>query len=394
MAIQFWGSHWFRTPVMLEYTHNKCTNGCIYCYMNNSSFKFKDGCQSAVNQFTKSGATTLVRELINRKYPIAMSTGTDPFCKPNIKTTETILQYMKLNGNGLLAYTKGGDINTILGMCEGLEPKTILNIGITTLDDSISSRIEPNAPLPKERIELARRARENGIKVILQINPYTTHWMPDKSIEEFIGICKDLDINDVALSTLFLYAKIWGSDKYEFNKKEYGANNHARDIELMEVHRKLRIDGINSLLINFPVSTKVKSIYSDVFGDKLFPTINCQFNYMEKMYNEHNISEFSFDDIYNGITTPETRKVFDLPVKKSWVWGILREVLPAKPEQAEAASIRLATIKDVMLYIWNNAKATQSLQNAVCLDRINKNDGTFNLKMNERARYWMAIKKN
>jgi DNA repair photolyase len=336
---------------------------------------------------------TLTRELINRKYPIAMSTGTDPFCKPNIKTTETILQYMKLNGNGLLAYTKGGDIDAILGLCEGLESKTILNIGITTLDDDISKRIEPNAPLPKERIELARKAKQKGIKVILQINPYAKYWMPDNSIQEFINICKDIDIKDVSLSTLFLYSKIWGSDKYEFDKKEYGGNNHDRDVELHEVHRKLRMDDINSLLINFPVSTKVKSIYYDAFGDKLFPTINCQFNYIEKMYNEHNISEFSFDDIFNGITTQETREVFDFPIKKSWIWSIIREVLPAKNLQSEAANIKLKTIKDVMLYIWNNPKTTQSLQNSKCLDRIDNNDGTFNLKLNEQARYYMIINK-
>jgi len=392
MGISFWGSHFMRGPVMLEYTHNKCSNGCVYCYMNNTALKFKDECQSVVNQFTKPRQPTLVNELITRKYPIAMSTGTDPFCKPNIKTTETILQYMKLNGNGLLAYTKGGDIDAILGCVEGHEAKTMFHIGITTLDENISKRIEPNAPLPKQRIELARKAKEKGVKVALQINPYTKYWMKDEMVQDFIKICNDLDVKDVYLSFLRLHSKIWGNYEYEFDVKEYTRGNFVSNFAEMEyLMFDLRDANMNVVMINIPHETEISDIYTEAFGDKLFPYTNNIYSYIGKAYREQGKDEFTLDDIYNGITTSETREVLELPTKKSWIWGAVKACLNNPQDQSEPMNRQFKSFKDFIYYVWQHPKAEYNLRNQSCFDIMDKPDSAFTLKLNaDRFLYIMV----
>ena len=86
----------------------------------------------------------------------------------------TILDIMQDVGIPYMLATKGGD--RFVEFIQRSKP-CVIYFSVATLSDRVSKAVEPNAPLPSERLRMIEAAIACGHKVVAGINPCVPDWM-------------------------------------------------------------------------------------------------------------------------------------------------------------------------------------------------------------------------
>lgn len=199
MSIEvFWGGFLFH-PAALDYADETCSHGCAYCFANiNKSYR-EGNVTSAIKALYRD-SDTFTGWLLKNGYPICTSNKTDCFAKNNLRNTRAFYQHLAENGNPVFIQTKGGE--GIGEIVESLPKKPVIYISITMLDDETAKRVEPAAPSPTERLEMARYFIGRGYVVIAAINPCSKTWLPR---EDFTALCekfKQIGVRHVVIEML------------------------------------------------------------------------------------------------------------------------------------------------------------------------------------------------
>ncbi len=195
-----WGNPLCTCP--RKYTLNPytgCSFFCIYCYA--TAYIGRKPSTPKKDYFNR-----LLKDIarIDRSLPVNMSTSSDPYppIEAKLGITRRTLKLLVDNKIRVLITTKGviytRDIDIITRGNVAITPT------ITTLDDSISSRIEPNAPPPKERIEALREASNNGIPAGVRIDPIMPYINDDPyEIEELVAILSNIETVDFIVTSTY-----------------------------------------------------------------------------------------------------------------------------------------------------------------------------------------------
>ncbi len=178
-----------------------CTHGCIYC-------DSRSKCYNMNHQFedieVKINAPELLEAALKRKRKKCMiSTGamTDPYIhiEENIKNTRKSLEIINEYGFGLSILTKSSRILRDLDLLKKINKttKVVVQMTLTTYDESLCKIIEPHVSTTKERFEILKVMRDNGIPTIVWLTP----------ILPFIN---DNEENIRGLLNYCIEAKVWG----------------------------------------------------------------------------------------------------------------------------------------------------------------------------------------
>lgn len=183
---------WPETPFPVEVSiYGTCSNQCFYCFanLNRSSAGRKPHEKNPIEKVISGIEKALadpkdpIGYFLRNKYPMCFSNTTDPFMREEkiYRATEAFLKYAKKRGFTLWIQTKGG---VLLEEFDRYAPlivpgKDAVYITLTTLDDDISRRIEPGAPLSSARLELIRKLSDRGVPVVVACNPYLKEWAGD-----------------------------------------------------------------------------------------------------------------------------------------------------------------------------------------------------------------------
>jgi hypothetical protein len=139
--------------------------------------------------------------LLRDGYPICISNRSDPFTERNCRDTLALCQHLVNIPNGIYIQTKCGP-----GMDEALnilgEKKPVIYITVTTIRDEISRVLEPNAPLPSERLRIAKDLHRRGYLVLIAVNPCAEQWMPREDLEALCVQLKASGIRHVVIEML------------------------------------------------------------------------------------------------------------------------------------------------------------------------------------------------
>lgn len=180
-------------PAAMDYSDETCSHGCAYCFANINKAYREGDLQGAIRRLYRQDDTTLIGRLLREGYPICISNRTDGFAKNNLRNTRALFTHLAERENGVFIQTKGGDgIGEII---ETLPKKPVIYISITMLDDDLAKTVEPAAPLPSQRLALAKHFIERGYVVIAAINPCNKSWLPPDHFSELhrrfagAGIC-------------------------------------------------------------------------------------------------------------------------------------------------------------------------------------------------------------
>lgn len=150
-----------------------CEHGCVYCYAPELTRSDWDSWRMV--KVKVNIAARLARELPNIHGVIGIGTTTDPYqaAESRFMLTRACLGKLRESGKRIHLHTKSNLILRDIDLLKQLEGD--IAVTITTLDDRISKRTEPGAPLPMERLDALSRLSEEGLNTYALVGPVLDH---------------------------------------------------------------------------------------------------------------------------------------------------------------------------------------------------------------------------
>ena len=158
-----------------------CEHGCIYCFARptHAWLDLSPGLDFESKLFVKMGAAALLRkELGKRGYApatIAMGTNTDPYqpIEARYGVTRACIEVLANCRHPLMITTKSDrvlrDIDLLARMAaDGL---VAVALSVTSLDATLSRKLEPRAPHPRRRLAAIRALSDAGVPTHACLSP-------------------------------------------------------------------------------------------------------------------------------------------------------------------------------------------------------------------------------
>ena len=169
-----------------------CEHGCIYCFARPSHeyLGFSAGLDFETRIMVKEDAPELLRnELSSRKWKpqvIVMSGVTDCYqpIERKLKITRRCLEVLAEFRNPVAIITKNALITRDIDVLASLarDNAVAVNVSVTTLDPTLTPKLEPRAPLPRARLGAIEALSRNDVPVGVLVAPVipalTDHEMP------------------------------------------------------------------------------------------------------------------------------------------------------------------------------------------------------------------------
>lgn len=152
-----------------------CSHGCIYCDSRSKCYHMEHTFEDIE---VKENAVELLEDALARKRKKCMiGTGsmTDPYIPLEMKlgnvrkTLELIYEY----GFGFTVITKSDRILRDLDLLQKINDKTkcVVQMTLTTCDEDLCRKIEPNVSTTEERFEVLQTLRDCGIPTVVWLSP-------------------------------------------------------------------------------------------------------------------------------------------------------------------------------------------------------------------------------
>ena len=186
-----------------------CAYGCTYCYIQ--GYRNYPGPRKVV--LYVNTVQRLKRELGRRRRPAAVyfSPSSDLF-QPIAalrKQSLAVLELLLSRGIGVVFLTKGNIPELHRSLLREHRDLVCAQVGITTLDEHISSAFEPMAASPAERIDQIAWLISNGIATLGRIDPILPGVGDDAaSLEALMKALAGAGLKRASASVLFLRASL------------------------------------------------------------------------------------------------------------------------------------------------------------------------------------------
>jgi DNA repair photolyase len=152
-----------------------CTHGCIYCDSRSHCYQMKHDFEDIE---IKTNAPRILEEQLRRKRKRCMvSTGAmcDPYIhlEEKLQMTRQCISLIDQYGFGLSIQTKSARILRDLDLLKSINEhsKCVVQITLTTYDEKMCKKIEPNVSTTLERVEVLEKMRDEGIPTIVWLGP-------------------------------------------------------------------------------------------------------------------------------------------------------------------------------------------------------------------------------
>lgn len=173
-----------------------CEHGCVYCYARPSHgyLNLSAGIDFETKLFAKTNAAELLRvELSKKNYvcsPINLGANTDPYqpIEREHRITRQILEVLLETRHPLTIITKNSLIERDIDLLAELAQHNLVHafVSITSLDNKLSSSLEPRASAPHRRIETVATLNAAGVPcgvMVAPIIPFVTDQFIERILE-------------------------------------------------------------------------------------------------------------------------------------------------------------------------------------------------------------------
>lgn len=208
-------NNWFGIDYNMN-LYRGCNHGCIYCDSRSRCYH--------IDNFDKVSIKENVIEIFNKeisskgkKGVISLGSMSDTYnhLEKQLELTKKTLEIIKKKGFGVSISTKSDliirDIELIKEINENYP--SIIQITITTTNDELSKKIEPNAPVSSLRFEALRKLNKEGIfagVLMTPVLPYITD--TKENIREMVK-----KVHEAGGKFIFTYMSVTLRD----NQREY-----------------------------------------------------------------------------------------------------------------------------------------------------------------------------
>lgn len=152
-----------------------CVHGCIYCDSRSKCYHMEHAFEDIE---VKANAIELLEDALKRKRTRCMlSTGsmTDPYIplEEEIGNVRKALALADRYGFGFTLITKSARVLRDLDLLQAINEKTkcVVQMTLTTCDEDLCRKLEPNVSTTAERFEALLRLRDAGIPTVVWLCP-------------------------------------------------------------------------------------------------------------------------------------------------------------------------------------------------------------------------------
>lgn len=152
-----------------------CSHGCIYCDSRSACYHMAHAFEDIE---VKENAIELLKDALTRKRKKCMiGTGsmTDPYIPPEMKlgNVRKALELVYEYGFGFTVITKSNRILRDLDLLQKINERTkcVVQMTLTTCDEDLCRKIEPNVSTTEERFEVLKTLRDCGIPTVVWLSP-------------------------------------------------------------------------------------------------------------------------------------------------------------------------------------------------------------------------------
>lgn len=152
-----------------------CTHGCIYCDSRSKCYGFTHEFEDIE---VKINAPQLLEKALKSKRKKCMI-GTGAMCDPylhieeNLKLTRKCLELIDQYEYGVAVQTKSTRVLRDMDLLKSINDKTkaVVQMTMTTCDETLCKILEPNVSTTKERFETLLQFKEAGIPTVVWLTP-------------------------------------------------------------------------------------------------------------------------------------------------------------------------------------------------------------------------------
>ena len=270
-----------------------CTHGCIYCDSRSTCYNMQHDFEDVE---VKSNAIELLEHSLKRKRNRCMiGTGamTDPYMpiEGQLEMTRKSLELIDHYEFGLAIQTKSDLILRDLDLLKSINKKTkcVVQMTLTTFDETLCKIIEPNVCTTKRRAEVLRILRDHGIPTIVWLTPVLPFINDtEDNLNGILDYCIEADVYGILTFGMGLTLRE-GDREYYYSKL---------DVHFPGLKEKYVKTYGNSYMVSSPNSKRLMSILSDR-GHKHGIVTDDQrlFEYMKTFEDKTINPQLSFFDI-------------------------------------------------------------------------------------------------
>lgn len=166
-------NHWFGNNYNMN-IYKGCCHGCIYCDSRSDCYHIDNFDEVRAKENTLA---LIERELKSKRKTGVIATGSmsDPYnpLEKEYRLTRGALSLINIYGFGVSIYTKSDLIRRDIDILKEIQTHSpvIINITITTCDDELCRKIEPNVAISSKRFSAVKDLSNNGIFAGILLTP-------------------------------------------------------------------------------------------------------------------------------------------------------------------------------------------------------------------------------
>jgi DNA repair photolyase len=198
-----WKSRLCTCPPKLTFNpYTGCDHGCLYCYASSYVPRFHD-CRPKKNLLSrlKREASRLDGELVS------ISNSSDPYprLEQKLGLTRKCLEILAESCCRLQIVTKSVLVVRDIDVLRNVP--CVVSVTVLTIDDGLSGKLEPGAPVSSKRLEAIEKLVEAGIPTTVRIDPIIPFLNDD--LAELVEKVADLGVLHVTSSSYKVKPDNW-----------------------------------------------------------------------------------------------------------------------------------------------------------------------------------------
>jgi len=152
-----------------------CTHGCIYCDSRSKCYQINHAFEDI--EVKRNAAQILEAQLRKRRKPCMIGTGSmcDPYIplETELQLTRRCIELIERYGFGLAVLTKSARILRDIDLLKKINQKTkcVVQMTLTTFDETLCKKLEPNVSTTEERFHALEAMRDEGIPTVVWLSP-------------------------------------------------------------------------------------------------------------------------------------------------------------------------------------------------------------------------------
>lgn len=199
-----------------------CTHGCIYCDSRSNIYNMNHEFEDI--EVKQNSLELLKKALKSKKEKCMIGTGsmTDPYVplESKLEFVRNSLKLIYRYGFGFTCITKSDLILRDLDLLKKIneKAKTVVQVTLTTADEDLCRKIEPNVCTTKRRVEVLKKLNEADIPTVVWLTPFLPYINDsEENINELLDYCIETNVKGIICFNIGLTLRD-GNRQYFYRK--------------------------------------------------------------------------------------------------------------------------------------------------------------------------------